>query len=275
MDKNGEVIAGGISHNSALLISSIENKKVKKALLDLTVGQSVILKHDQFDSEEEKSRHLGRKKEELIFNKSSFRFTITKIQHIQETEISQEFFDKVYGPGVVANEADFRLKVAEDLKKQFSQNSDQRLFYDIQDRIIEKSKIALPDNFLKKWLENSNEKSITREQIEAEYDLYARSLKWQIIENMIIREKKLEVSKEEAELYTVELLKKQFEAYGQSAPPDEELRQTAHGLLHKSEEARRVYDQLYDKKLMEMFKNDLNLKEKKISYDDFIKLARK
>lgn len=275
VDKNGFPVENGISNKTNWLISNIENKKVKKAILGLAPGQSIILKYDQFDSDGEKARLLNIKKDALIFNKSSFRFTIDKIQHIEPTEVNQELFDKIFGQGKVASETEFRQKVSEDLKKQFGNTTDQKLFYDIQEKLIEKTRIGLPDEFLKKWLMSANEKPLTLEQINSEYDMYARSLKWQIIENKIIKEKKLEVSKEEAVGHTIELLQQQFAMYGQQSPEENFLADTAQNLLQNSEEAKRIYDQIYDRKLMEMFKTDLNLKDKKISYDDFIKLARK
>ncbi len=36
-----------------------------------------------------------------------------------------------------------------------------------------------------------------------------------------------------------------------------------------------MYDQLYDEKTLAIYKKEFNLKEKTISYDDFIKLASK
>lgn len=275
VDKNGVEVENGISNSTSWLVSNIENKKVKKALIGLTQGQSIILKYDQFDSDTEKARLLGVKKDNLIFNKNSFRFTVEKISHIDGAEVNQALFDKIFGPGSVTSESAFRQRVSEDLKKQFNGTSDQKVFYDIQERIIEKTKIALPDGFLKKWLQNANEKPLTLEQIESEYDMYARSLKWQIIENKVIREYKLEVPREEAESYTMGLIKEQFAMYGQMNPEEQQLRETAQGLLQNEEEAKRIFDQLYDKKLMELFNRELKIKEKKISYDDFLKLARK
>lgn len=274
-DKNGELLENGISNPTSILVSNIENKKFKKALIGLSVGQSVIIKYDQFDSDSEKARLLGVKKNDLIFKKSSFKFTITKINHIEPTKVDQELFDKIFGPEKVKSEPEFRQKVSEDLKHQFGDTGDQKLYLDIQEKIIEKSKISLPDNFLKKWLLSANENELTSEQIESEYDMYARNLKWQLIENEIIKENKLEVSKEEAESYTMSLLLQQFAIYNQQSPDEELLRQTAQNLLKNSEEAKRVFDQLYDKKLMEFFKNKIKIKDRKISYDDFIKLARK
>lgn len=275
IDKNGELLENGISNPTSILVSNIENKKFKKALIGLSVGQSVIIKYDQFDSDSEKARLLGVKKGDLIFKKSSFKFTISKINHIEPAKVDQELFDKIFGPEKVKSESEFRQKVSEDLKHQFGDTGDQKLYFDIQERIIEKSKISLPDSFLKKWLLSANENELTSEQIDSEYDMYARNLKWQLIENEIIKENKLEVSKEEAENYTMSLLLQQFAMYNQQSPDEQFLRETAQNLLKNSEEAKRVFDQLYDKKLMEFFKNKIKIKDRKISYDDFIKLARK
>lgn len=275
IDKSGELLENGISNPTSILVSNIENKKFKKALIGLSVGQSVIIKYDQFDSDSEKARLLGVKKNDLIFKKSSFKFTITKINHIEPAKVDQELYDKIFGPEKIKSETEFRQKVSEDLKHQFGDTGDQKLYFDIQEKIIEKSKISLPDSFLKKWLLSANENELTSEQIDSEYDMYARNLKWQLIENEIIKENKLEVSKEEAENYTMSLLLQQFAMYNQQSPDEQLLRETAQNLLKNSEEAKRVFDQLYDKKLMEFFKNKIKIKDRKISYDDFIKLARK
>ena len=73
----------------------------------------------------------------------------------------------------------------------------------------------------------------------------------------------------------MQLLKGQFAMYGQQDPDEKLLRETAQSLLQNSEEAKRIYDQLYDAKMLAYFKENLKIKDKKISYDDFLKLARK
>jgi len=275
VDKNGNLIEDGIVNTTNLLVSTVENKKVKKALIGCIAGSSVVFKYDQFGSDEEKARLLGKEKADLIFNKSLFKFTIEKVNHIEPTEINQELFDKIFGPETVKSLDEFKQRVSQDLSKQFEQTSDQKLMYDIQEKIIEKSKLDLPNEFLKKWLLKANENPLTIEQIESEYDAYARSLKWQLLENNIIKEFNLEVSREDAEQYTMDLLRQQFAMYQQAEPEEAQLRDTAKNLLANNEEGKRIFDQLYDKKVIEYFKSNLRIKEKKISYNDFLKLAKK
>jgi len=44
-------------------------------------------------------------------------------------------------------------------------------------------------------------------------------------------------------------------------------------LMKKEDERKKIYDQLYDVKSLEVYKENFKLTEKAISYDDFVKLA--
>ena len=46
-------------------------------------------------------------------------------------------------------------------------------------------------------------------------------------------------------------------------------------LLENQDESRRLYEQLYAVKLRELYNEKVKVKEKEISYDDFVKLAEK
>ena len=54
---------------------------------------------------------------------------------------------------------------------------------------------------------------------------------------------------------------------------DEELTETANRVLQNEEEARNLYMMMYDAKLMDHYKSTLKLKEKEVTYEDFVKLA--
>jgi trigger factor len=44
----------------------------------------------------------------------------------------------------------------------------------------------MPDEFLKRWLLKTSEQPITIEVLDKEYDMYAKSLRWQLIENKVM-----------------------------------------------------------------------------------------
>ena len=94
-----------------------------------------------------------------------------------------------------------------------------------------------------------------------------------MIENKIITNHKVKVEPEEVMEHTKGLLKQQMESMGMPAPDDKELGETANRVLQNQEEARNIYAMLFDTKLIELFKNTFKLKQKEVSYDDFIKIA--
>ena len=106
-----------------------------------------------------------------------------------------------------------------------------------------------------------------------EYDQYAQGLKWQLIENKIIREHDIKVESEEVLQKTKELLGNQYSQYGMMIPPDEELTKAAQNVLSNKEETRKIFDMMYDQKVTSFLKKTLKISDKAIDYDAFIKLA--
>jgi len=142
----------------------------------------------------------------------------------------------------------------------------------LSETFIKKLKISLPNEFLKKWILATN-KDATEDQLNQEYDQYAKSLKWQLIENRIIKENNIKVESDEVVAKTKELLSSQYSQYGMMIPGDEELTKAAQNVLSNQEESRKIFDMMYDQKVITYLKENLKISEKYVSYDDFVKLA--
>ena len=56
---------------------------------------------------------------------------------------------------------------------------------------------------------------------------------------------------------------------------DAEMEETANRVLENQEEAKRLYEQLYASKLRTFYNDTAKIREKEVSYDDFVKLAEK
>ena len=138
---------------------------------------------------------------------------------------------------------------------------------------MKKTKISLPDEFLKRWLQVSSKNPISSEDVEKEYEMYSKSLKWQIIENKIIEDNNLKADENEIKLFANNLVKNQMMQYGRSDISDKELNDISKNIMKNEDEKKKIIDQLYDKKTLDHYKKSFTLKSKKISYDDFVKLA--
>jgi trigger factor len=273
LDDNGDVKDAGIYNSTVLNIVTVADKDTVKKLTGVKQGDTIKVNPSKMGGANYVKSWLGVDEAEAATIMSDFNFTVEKINRMAPADLNQEFFDKLYGKDVVTSEAQFRDKIKEELEKSFNQNADQLLNREVQDTLIEKTKIDLPDEFLKKWLMVANEKPVTKEQIESEYDQYARGLKWQLIENKIIKDNKLEVSRDAVVEYTKSLIQQQMAGMGQNFMDDAELTDTANRVLQNQDEARQIYEQLYQQKLIELYNNNFKIKEKSVSYDEFVKLA--
>ncbi len=191
-------------------------------------------------------------------------------QKMEPAELNEEFYAAVF-PGVeIKDEAVFREKLAEQLEISFGQESDRLFMRNIADKLIDDSGIQLPDEFMKRWLRESGEAQIKPEDIDTHYDEYARALKWQIIESKIVADHDIKVTPDDVR----EQIMSYFQMPGEI---DEETRKRlndiSESIMQNEEEVKRIYDQLLDTRMRDLLKSTVKLRNKEISYDDFIKLA--
>ena len=111
------------------------------------------------------------------------------------------------------------------------------------------------------------------EEIEAQFEGYEKSMKWQLIQGHIFKANDIKVDQKEALEFTKGLLVNQYAQYGIPAPEDKELTSSAIQVLTNKEESARVYDMLAETKLTEYFKSTVKLSDKVVSYDEFIEIA--
>ena len=122
--------------------------------------------------------------------------TVTEVKSLSPANLDIALFDKIYGEGEVADEKAFRNRISEDLEKMFVGDSERIFKKNLSETFIKKLKLSLPNEFLKKWILATN-KDATEDQLNQEYDQYAKSLKWQLIENRIIKENNIKVESDE------------------------------------------------------------------------------
>ena len=194
------------------------------------------------------------------------------IYRVEPAVLDQELFDKAFGKDTVKSEKELEEKISGEISKQLETDAKRKLKYDITETLIDKAKLKLPDTFLKRWLLAVNEK-LTQDQLDTEYEDYAKGLRWQLIQNKIFKENDIKVENEEVMNYTKDLVRQQMVQYGQMEIADSELEDTATRVLQNKEEAQRIYEMLYDVKMMELFENTFKLKNKEVTYDEFVKLA--
>ncbi|NQY67803.1 MAG: trigger factor [Flavobacteriales bacterium] len=274
LDKSGAALEEGITNNASVSVEFVEDSKYQKKLIGLKVGDTLKVDPKKLSKgDADLAAMLGKTKAEVENLKSDFQITVSGIKKVNAAEINQELFDRVYGKDVIKTEKEFKGKINDELKVMFEKDSDFKLRKDVNDKLLSNLKLGIPDEFLKRWILNSNKKEITKEQLDLEYDGYAENLKVQLITSKIAKEKEIKIEAEEVTEYVKEATLKQYkENYGIELT-EEQQAEVIKRFMENKEEVQNVYERLIDEKLMDLFKGTFNLKDKDISYDDFVKLV--
>ena len=276
LTESGEVKEGGISHSTTISLEFLD----KKDASDLLNGKKV---NDTFElspslvskNEADKAAMLGLKEDQLTSIGDKFQFTISDIKQMELAELNDELFGKLFMDGEVTTIEELKKRIADDISKMFSEDSDRILTRDVYNFLLEETKMEFPTEFLKRWIKISSDKPVTEEDIENEFDTYLKSLKWQLIQTKIFTENNLKLTNEEVIEHTKGLLVANYAQYGIPAPDDAELSESAIRLLKNKEQANGIYDRLAEQKLTTYFKSAVSLDTKEVSYDDFVAIASK
>jgi trigger factor len=275
LDTNGEILAGGIFKTGSLFLERVKNVDAKKALTGLKKEDKVVVDAQKLsENAVDLAALLGIDKAAAEELNSKIQFTVKGISRLAEAEINQEFFNKIYGEGNVSTEEEFRAKIKDELAAMFINDSERKFYNEVVEHLMGKINFSLPNEFLKRWIVAVNEKPVTPEQVDAEFESYSKGLKWQLIENKIIKENDLKVENQEVIEHTKQLIIEQFGKYNPSAISDEELNQTVQRVLSNQDEAKKIYEKLYGQKVMNLFKEKFTIENKEVPYDDFFKTAK-
>ena len=265
---------GELKNNSTISMEFVEHAATKKKLVGAKAGDVIKLDpRNVSKGDKDMAAMLGVAEEDLASVGKKFEFTISEIKRMVPAAVDQALFDKLFGEGTIKSEKELREKIKSDLENMFKNDSDKIFSQNLVDQLVEKTKIKFPEAFLKRWILASAKEEVTPEQIEADFEGYKKSLTWQLIQNKIIKENDIKVEPQEAVEYTKGILVNQYAQYGMPAPEDAELEGQAKNVLGNQEEAQRIYDNLYNDKIMQYFKATVKLNEKSLKYDKFVEEA--
>lgn len=271
LDENGSIKAGGIYKSTSVSYERIKNETAKAKLLGVKRDDKIELNiNELYETALDKSVSLGIDKEFAETPNCNLRLTVRNISRLEDAELDQDLFDQIYGAGNVNGLEEFKNKIRTELSMMFMADSEKFLMSEVENKLVEKTKIQLPDNFLKRWLMAVNEKPITAEELEKDYPNYAKAMQWRLIENKIIKDNGITVNAEEADEEAKAYIRSEYSKYGQ-VPTDEDLEKISKDLLSKEKEAQKIFENLYSKKVLGLIKEKCTLEPKELSYDEFFK----
>lgn len=271
----------GITHEFGVLVERMEDD-MKKAVLKMKLGDE--LKLNPFQLEKDTTEKYVRKyflgleeaeegTEEVAVG-DQFQAEITKISRVNKAELNQDFFDKVFGPEQVSSEEEFKAKLSENMSKTYDSQAEALLFRDIQQRLLDSNELALPEDFLKRWLAMSNE-NVSPEVLDKEFPAFANNLRWTLIRSKLNKAFEIEVSPEEVK----ESFKNKIRGYfgGAGVTPDMEsmVESMAERMLQDEKQVNEIYEEVSSNKFFEAVVEKVAVTDKSISIEDFQAVIQK
>ncbi|RUT79286.1 trigger factor [Ancylomarina longa] len=273
VDAEGKLIEDGIvSNDVAITLEYMADEDAKKKFIGTKKNDIIVFNPAKaFANKTDLASMLNISKEEAETLDADFQFTITEINKFVNAELNQELFDKVFGEGSVTSLEEFQNKIKEDIEKQLINDSDYKFLIDAKEKLVKKSKMELPEAFLKRWIIATN-KEMTEEQVETDFTSYVDDFKWQLIKTRLTEENDLKVSEEEIMEFAKKQALMQFQQYGMMDVPEEYLNNYAQQMMQNQDEQRKIYDRKLDDKVVGYLKETIKIEEKELSTEEFNKM---
>ena len=203
-----------------------------------------------------------------------FSLEITKIRKFANPELNEEFFKMAFPAGDVTTAAELDKFIDAEIETELKRESDYLFTLQLRDYLLEKAALEMPTEFLKHWLYVINEGKFTKEDIEKDFDQFVKMFSWNYLQKHFIEADKLNVTNDEAAAEAHKFAAAQFAQYGMPSAPGEMIDNFAKRMLEDREQSRKIYEKLYEEKVVESVKSKIKVTEKAVSAEDFAAMAK-
>ncbi len=231
--------------------------------------------NELYPTPSQRSAILKVKEDKLDSINPKFTLTINRIRRFTEPELNEEFFKMAFPEGDVTNADEFTQYIDSQILRDLSQETDYLFTLNIRQMLLDRANLTLPEAFLKRWLYTINEGKFSMEEIEKDFDKFLDMMKWNLIRKHYVDELKLEVTPEEATQEAKALAMQQFAYYSMNHVTDDILTNYAKNILENKEESRKIYDKLFDRKVIDAIIPQITVTDTTVTTEEFAKLAEK
>ena len=230
--------------------------------------------NELYKSASQRASILQVKQEELETINPKFSLEIKQIRQFANPELNEEFFKMAFPAGNITSEEELNKFLEAEIETELKRESDYLFTIRVRNFLMEKAGLQMPEAFLKRWLFTINEGKFTMEDIEKDFDGFVKMFTWNYIQKHFIQSAELRVSQEEAEAEAKEFAKAQFAQYGMPSAPEEMISNFSKQILENKEQSQKIYEKLYELKVVEYVKSQIKVSNKSVSSEEFAKLAQ-
>ena len=230
--------------------------------------------NELYKSASQRAAILKVKEDELESINPKFELEIKQIRQFANPELNEEFFKMAFPAGNVNSEEELDAFLSAEVDVEISREADYMFANTVRKFIVEKAGLQMPTEFLKRWLYVINEGKFSKEEIEKDFDGFIQMFTWNYLQKHFIQTADLKVSQEEVEAEAKEFAKAQFAQYGMPSAPEEMIANFSKQILENKEQAQKIYEKLYEMKVVDYVKSQVKVTTKAVSSEEFAKLAQ-
>ena len=254
---------------------------------------------EAFPKEKERGFALGIETEDAAKLSGEFTMVVESITRRIPAPLDEEFFKKIGAfkpvkpaPVVegeetevegqeqsepeVMNEEEFREDIMNRLKNDYEKEANALTDIYLQRDLVENTKIDLPDEFLKRWLEFANEGKFTKEEIEKEYPAFVREMKWSLIQNRILKDKEVEITREDIVAEARKEVENMLMRMGGGMQlPETQMNSMAESFLQadNGKHYQQIATQAMRQRSIQAVRESVTLEDKVVSEEEFAEIA--
>ncbi len=197
---------------------------------------------------------------------------IQSVLTVIPADLDEKVFSEVFPGRNISSEAELREAVESDVLRTYEKEARKQFYFDIQKELKNKYSFELPEEFLKKYIKQRSEKEISQEDIEKGYPFYADELKWQLIENKLIRKYNLAVGQADIRENIQNLI-----GLGDMDSNDPEVKEKidqVYGIIvNDKERLNNLVDNMTDERIIDLFEKNGSIEIKQMNWKEFLTLV--
>lgn len=269
LNEDGTENVEGIKRSTYIFLEYVKDQNELAKFIDKKVGDSLTFNPKKaFDSDAELMHVLDIKREKAEAMTFDFNFEVERIHKRVPAVVDQNLFDKVFGPEKINSQEEFIEHTKADIKTYFDSRSNAAFAHLAEHVLLDEYNFPLPDSFLKRWIKTVNEKPVTDEQLEKEYNSYANEMRLRMIYNRIFSDNKMNIEdneiREEAAIY----MRGMFEQYGMQQLP-ENFHTYIDNFLAEEKNVNRMYEAVEKRKVNHYLVNAMHKNIIPVTLDEF------
>ncbi len=225
--------------------------------------------NELYKTAEQRAAILSVETSELEGINPEFEMEITNIRKFADPEMNEEFFKMAFPDGNVTSEAELDAFIDAQIAVELRRESDYLFGAEVSKYVQEKANLQMPEEFLKRWLLVINEGRFSAEEIDRDFDAFIKMFKWNYIQKQVITAEEITVTPEEALEEAKASAQAQLAQYGMAQAPEDMLENYGKQILSDKQQGQKVYEKLFENKVVDAIKAKITVKESSITADEF------